>query len=86
MCGLHARTVGWEVLEPSSAVLQAAATPSQLPAQTRIREQKNPMSLPLVTSGSKKIPRRLDRVTSANRSWAYSPDAERSSLSRVVHR
>lgn len=27
--------VGWEVLEPSSAALQATATPSQLPAQTK---------------------------------------------------
>ena len=41
---LHA--VGREVLEPSSAAFQAAATPSQLPAQ-----QKNPVSLALVTPG-----------------------------------
>ena len=38
--------VGREVLEPSSAAFQAAATPSQLPAQ-----QKNPVSLALVTPG-----------------------------------
>jgi hypothetical protein len=31
--------VGWEVLEPSSAALQATATPSQLPAQNQKRGQ-----------------------------------------------
>lgn len=30
-----ASSVGWEVLEPSSAALQATATPSQLPAQNQ---------------------------------------------------
>lgn len=31
--------VGWEVLEPSSAALQATATPSQLPAPNQKRGQ-----------------------------------------------
>ena len=41
--------VGREVLEPSSAAFQAAAIPSQLPAQ-----QKNPVSRARVTPGSPK--------------------------------
>ncbi len=37
LCALVVRKVGREVLEPSSAVLQTAAIPSQLPAQVVVR-------------------------------------------------
>ena len=53
LCALAERKVGREVLEPSSAVLQTAAIPSQLPAQVVVRARKNPVSLALVTPGSK---------------------------------
>jgi hypothetical protein len=53
LCALVERKVGREVLEPSSAVLQTAAIPSQLPAQVVVRARKNPVSLALVTPGSK---------------------------------
>ena len=50
LCALVERKVGREVLEPSSAVLQTAAIPSQLPAQVvSMRARKNPASL--VTPG-----------------------------------
>ena len=52
LCAHCERGVGREVLEPSSAVLQTAAIPSQLPAQVVVRARKNPMSLSLVTPGS----------------------------------
>ena len=52
LCALAERKVGREVLEPSSAVLQTAAIPSQLPAQIVVRASKNPVSLALVTPGS----------------------------------
>ena len=54
LCALVERGVGREVLEPSSAVLQTAAIPSQLPAQVVVRARKNPVSLALVTPGSKR--------------------------------
>ena len=52
LCALFERKVGREVLEPSSAVLQTAAIPSQLPAHVVVRARKNPVSIALVTPGS----------------------------------
>ena len=59
-CAHCERKVGREVLEPSSAVLQTAADQrfasvpaSQLPAQVVVWARKNPVSLALVTPGSK---------------------------------
>ncbi len=65
------RQVGREVLESSSAVLQTAAIPSQLPAPVVVRAIKNPASR--VTPGFANPVKTQSSVTSANAARVYWP-------------
>ena len=76
--------MGREVLEPSSAVLQTAAIPSQLPAQVVVRARKNPVSLALVTPGFGNPVETQSSVTNANTARAYSPVDWRNYLCLLV--
>ena len=64
LCAYAERQVGREALESSSAVLQTAARPSQLPAHVVVRARKNPMPC---DTGLRLIPFGIDQVSQAQR-------------------
>ncbi len=64
LCAYSERQVGREALESSSAVLQTAARPSQLPAHVVVRARKDPMPC---DTGLRLIPCRIDQVSQAQR-------------------